>query len=143
MYQRVGGEKFFEELTTRFYASVAADPLLARLYPSDPEAFEMARCNLRDFLVQFFGGPPIYNQRRGSPRLRLRHLPFAIGTAERDAWVLHMSAAVREAHLRPLDQAQMLTYFESAATHLVNHGEAAGEGEAQATRQAQATQTKV
>lgn len=123
MYQRVGGEKFFDELTARFYASVADDPVLARLYPRDPEAFEAARCHLRDFLVQFFGGPATYNELRGSPRLRQRHLAFPIGTAERDAWVAHMSDAVRAGGLRPMEQTQMLTYFESAATHLVNRAE--------------------
>jgi hemoglobin len=120
MYERVGGDAFFETLTRRFYDAVADDPLLRRFYPSDPEAFEQARQHLQGFLIQFFGGPDAYSRERGQPRLRQRHFPFAIGPAERDAWVGHMTEAVKAAKLSPLDETQMLTYFASAATHLIN-----------------------
>jgi hemoglobin len=122
MYDRVGGEAFFETLTRRFYEGVATDPALAPLYPSDPVAFEEARAHLQAFLVQFWGGPGTYSEVRGHPRLRMRHGPFVIGRAERDAWVRHMAAAVRAAGLGGLDEAQMLTYFDSAATHMINDG---------------------
>ncbi|MHB1533233.1 MAG: globin domain-containing protein [Acidimicrobiales bacterium] len=120
MYERAGREDFFESLTQRFYAAVAEDPLLSRLYPDDPRAFEDARRHLRDFLVQFWGGPATYSEERGHPSLRMRHLPFDIGQAERDAWVAHMTAAVRAGGLGPLDEQQMLSYFASAATQLIN-----------------------
>lgn len=120
MYERAGGRPFFELLTRRFYAAVAADPVLSRLYPDDPAAMEAARAHLEAFLVQFWGGPADYSEVRGHPRLRMRHAPFAIGAAERDAWVRHMSDAVRSGGLRPMDQSQMLQYFESAAAHMVN-----------------------
>jgi hemoglobin len=120
LYDRVGGRPFFESLTRRFYQDVALDPVLLRLYPSEPDAFEAARRHLELFLVQYWGGPADYNERRGQPRLRLRHAPFAIGPAERDAWVAHMSAAVRAAGLSPLDEMQMISYLASAATQLVN-----------------------
>ncbi len=120
MYERVGGAAFFDTLTRRFYANVATDADLAPLYPADPEAFEAARAHLSAFLVQFWGGPATYSEQRGHPQLRMRHAPFAIGPAQRDAWVRHMSDAVRAAGLRGLDEAQMLTYFESAATHMIN-----------------------
>ncbi|HMC39752.1 MAG TPA: globin [Acidimicrobiales bacterium] len=120
LYDRVGGRPFFEALTERFYESVSADPVLARLYPSDPEAFEAARRHLELFLVQYWGGPAQYQEQRGHPRLRQRHAPFVIGPAERDAWVAHMSDAVRAAHLAPLDEMQMLGYLTTAADHLVN-----------------------
>jgi hemoglobin len=120
MYDRVGGEAFFETLTRRFYAGVAGDPVLVPLYPSDPDAFEQARVHLQAFLVQFWGGPGTYSEQRGHPRLRMRHAPFVVGEKERDAWLRHMVAAVRAAGLKGLDEAQMLTYFESAATHMIN-----------------------
>jgi hemoglobin len=120
MYERVGGDAFFETLTRRFYDAVASDPALRPLYPADPEPFEQARQHLRGFLIQFFGGPDAYSQERGHPRLRQRHLPFAIGPAQRDAWVAHMTDAVKAARLNAMDETQMLTYFESAATHLIN-----------------------
>ena len=120
MYERVGGDAFFETLTRRFYAGVATDADLTPLYPGDPEEFEAARRHLCAFLIQYWGGPATYSEQRGHPRLRMRHGPFAIGPTERDAWLRHMTAAVREAALKGLDEAQMLTYFESAAHHMVN-----------------------
>ena len=120
MYERVGGDAFFDQLTTRFYSAVRADPVLRDLYPEDEAEFEQARQHLRDFLIQYWGGPDIYNQARGAPRLRQRHFRFAIGPAERDAWLAHMTAAVRAAGLRPLDEAQMIGYFNAAAASLTN-----------------------
>jgi hemoglobin len=120
LYARVGGRAFFETLTRHFYDGVASDPVLSRLYPSDPEQLEQARQHLELFLVQYWGGPDDYNQLRGHPRLRLRHAPFTIGPAERDAWVKHMTAAVRAAGLSPLDEMQMIGYLTSSADNLVN-----------------------
>ena len=120
MYERVGGDAFFDQLTTRFYSAVRTDPVLRVLYPQDDEEFEQAREHLRDFLVQYWGGPDTYNQTRGAPRLRQRHFPFAIGPAERDAWLAHMIEAVRAAGLRPLDETQMIGYFNAAAGSLTN-----------------------
>jgi hemoglobin len=120
LYDRVGGRPFFELLTRRFYEGVAADPILRPLYPADDEGLEEARFHLELFLVQFWGGPADYLVARGQPRLRLRHARFAIGRAERDAWVAHMTAAVRAAGLRPLDEMQLLGYLTSAADQLVN-----------------------
>lgn len=120
MYDRVGGTPFFEQLSRRFYDAVATDAVLAPLYPSEPEGFEAARAHLCGFLVQYWGGPTTYSDERGHPRLRMRHAPFAIGDAERDAWLAHMTDAVRAAGLSPLDEAQMLTYFRASAAHMVN-----------------------
>lgn len=117
MYERVGGMPFFEELTSDFYRRVENDVVLRPLYPAE---LENARRHLCLFLAQYWGGPRLYDQERGHPRLRARHLPFPIATAHRDAWVRHMTAAVRQAHLAPLDEAQMVGYFEAAATHMVN-----------------------
>jgi hemoglobin len=120
MFDRAGGEEFFEMLTRRFYDSVATDPVLRPLYPDDPEGFEAARLHLKWFLMQYWGGPSVYQSSRGAPQLRARHARFAIGPAQRDAWVEHMSAAVKAGGLKPLDESQMLSYLAAAATHLVN-----------------------
>ena len=117
MYERVGGSAWFEALTTRFYDAVAADPVLRPIYPDDLVA---ARERLCGFLVQYWGGPGDYSAQRGHPRLRMRHMGFAIGAAERDAWFGHMSDAVRAGGLDPADELEMLTYFAGAAAHLVN-----------------------
>lgn len=117
MYERVGGSAWFEALTTRFYDAVAADPVLRPLYPDDLTA---ARDHLRGFLVQYWGGPTDYSDQRGHPRLRMRHVKFAIGAPERDAWFGHMAESVRAGGLDPADEMEMLTYFANAAAHLVN-----------------------
>jgi hemoglobin len=126
MYDRAGGDAFFDALTRRFYDAVEADPVLRPLYPEDLEGFEASRRHLRDFLIQFWGGPSTYSDERGHPRLRMRHAHIVIGQTERDAWVHHMTDAVRAGGLGPLDEQQMLTYFSGAATQLINQQEAAG-----------------
>lgn len=117
MYERVGGEPFFRALVDRFYAGVEGDPVLRPLYPEDLEA---PKEHLRLFLAQYWGGPRTYDDERGHPRLRLRHAPFSIGLAERDAWLLHMLHALRQAHLDPADEAELADYFQSTATQLIN-----------------------
>ena len=87
VYDAVGGRPFFVELVDGFYAGVSADPLLRPLYPED---LTDARHHLAGFLTQYWGGPSTYSDERGHPRLRMRHAPFVIGEAERDAWLLHM-----------------------------------------------------
>jgi len=117
MYERVGGAAWFEALTTRFYDAVEADPVLRPLYSDD---LATARDHLCGFLIQYWGGPTDYSDARGHPRLRMRHVGFAIGAAERDAWFGHMSDAVRAAQLDPADELEMLGYFANAATHMIN-----------------------
>jgi hemoglobin len=117
MYERVGGARWFEALTARFYDAVATDPILRPLYPVD---LEPAQDHLCGFLIQYWGGPTDYSDARGHPRLRMRHVGFAIGAAERDAWFGHMADAVKAADLDPADELEMLGYFANAATHLIN-----------------------
>ena len=117
VYERLGGSDFFDALVARFYEGVATDPVLRPLYPDDMTGAEV---NLRDFLIQYWGGPDDYSRRRGHPMLRARHLPFRIGRRERDAWMRHMGAAVRDCGA-PADLGdELLGYFERAATHLMN-----------------------
>ena len=117
-YEAVGGEETFRRLVHRFYQGVAADELLRPLYPE--EDLGPAEERLRLFLVQYWGGPHTYSDRRGHPRLRMRHIPFTIGTAERDAWLRHMRDAVDELAL-PEQLAKMLwDYLTMAASSLVN-----------------------
>ena len=117
MYDRVGGEEFFVALVDRFYAGVSLDPVLRPLYPS---GLEESREHLAMFLVQYWGGPTTYSDRRGHPRLRMRHAPFVIGDAERTAWLRHMTAAVEAAGLPAEDERELLDYFTMAARSLVN-----------------------
>jgi hemoglobin len=117
MYERVGGAPWFAALTERFYGAVATDPVLRSLYPDD---LGPPREHLCGFLIQYWGGPDDYSRDRGHPRLRMRHFSFAIGEAERDAWLARMADAVRAGGLDAADEEEMLQYFASAAAHLVN-----------------------
>ncbi len=117
VYEAVGGQQFFDQLVKRFYDGVSADPVLRPMYPDD---LGPSRDHLAGFLAQYWGGPPHYSAERGHPRLRMRHAPFEIGVAERDAWVGHMRAALAQADLREDIRTAMVDYFESAATHLIN-----------------------
>ena len=115
------GEAAFHQLTTAFYAGVADDPLLRPLYPDDD--LEPARRRLTLFLIQYFGGPRVYDAERGHPRLRMRHLLFKIGQAERDAWMGHMRAGLAALELADDTREAMDRYFEDASTFLMNAGE--------------------
>jgi hemoglobin len=121
LYERVNGEQFFIALVDRFYLGVAGDPLLRPLYPED---LTEARQHLALFLMQYWGGPATYNEVRGHPRLRMRHVPFVIGPAERDAWLLHMQGAVQymatTTDLSDPDVDELKAYFDMAAHSLVN-----------------------
>ncbi len=93
VYEQLGGWAFFERLVDRFYAEVEVDPVLLPLYPEAPD-LSGARRRLMLFLVQYWGGPTTYTEERGHPRLRMRHMPFAIGVAERDHWLAAMRTAL-------------------------------------------------
>src|SRR3954469_24914056 len=91
-FEAVGGEETFRRLVRRFYAGVAEAPVLRPLYPEAD--LGPAEERLRMFLIQYWGGPTTYSEQRGHPRLRMRHAPFEVNTAARDAWLRHMRAAL-------------------------------------------------
>ena len=121
LFARVGGDRFFTDLVDDFYLGVAGDPLLRPLYPDD---LNESRDHLALFLMQYWGGPATYNEQRGHPRLRMRHAPFVVGPAERDAWLRHMRSAVDRMvdtdRLAPSDAEELHAYFTMAAHSLVN-----------------------
>jgi hemoglobin len=87
------------------------------MYPDD---LSESQAHLALFLMQYWGGPSDYNDQRGHPRLRMRHAPFAIGRAESEAWLRHMTAAVEASGLGPDDQEELLDYLSMAAGSLIN-----------------------
>ena len=121
VFEDVGGPPFFVDLVDGFYAGVSADELLRPLYPED---LTESRRHLAGFLMQYWGGPSTYSDERGHPRLRMRHAPFAIGDAERDAWLRHMLAsldAVAAARRPPRDAVERIrAYLTDVADFLVN-----------------------
>jgi hemoglobin len=116
----VGGEPTFRRLVDAFYAGVAEDPLLRPLYPEQDLGPAADRLTL--FLIQYWGGPNTYSASRGHPRLRMRHAPFRVGPAERDAWLLHMRQAVDSLGLPEPHHSALWDYLERAAHFMVNTG---------------------
>lgn len=118
VFEAVGGRPFFDRLVEHFYDGVAADPVLRPLYPEDLTA---SIEHTAGFLAQYWGGGTAeYSDERGHPRLRMRHGHVAIGTAERDAWLHHMVAAVAASDAPPAIAERMVEYFAMAATHMIN-----------------------
>jgi hemoglobin len=121
VYERVG-EEGFERLVRAFYAQVPGDDILGPMYPQDDLAGAEER--LRDFLVGRFGGPPRYIEQRGHPRLRMRHVPFAIDQRARDRWMQLMTTALDEAGFDADVKALMGEFLGQVATFMINRGTA-------------------
>ena len=117
-YAQVGGHETFVKLVHEFYQGVAQDPPLRALYPE--EDLGPAEERLRMFLEQYWGGPTTYSERRGHPRLRMRHHPYKVTPTQRDRWLHHMMAAVDTLDLAPADDLILRDYLERAAHSLVN-----------------------
>jgi hemoglobin len=118
VYEAIGGEETFRRLVDTFYAGVAQDPVLRALYPE--EDLGPAADRLRMFLIQYWGGPTAYSEQRGHPRLRMRHAPFAINAAARDAWLTHMRTALDSLGLDPQYEQALWDYLTRAADSLRN-----------------------
>ena len=116
-YEAVGGHETFRALVAAFYEGVADDQLLRPMYPERDLAGAQERLTM--FLEQYWGGPTTYSERRGHPRLRMRHAPFAVDPAARDRWLAHMRTAVDSLELDAPLTTELWTYLERAAPSLV------------------------
>jgi hemoglobin len=117
IFELAGGESAFTRLVDAFYARVEQDALLRPMFPAD---LDPGKLHQRLFLMQYFGGPGTYSQQRGHPRLRMRHAPFPIDQAARDAWLGHMLAALDESAIPEPARSAMQHYFEMAASAMIN-----------------------
>ncbi|MFZ4108385.1 MAG: globin [Candidatus Planktophila sp.] len=117
-YEEVGGEEFFSNLVSQFYAHVATDPILRPMYPDSD--MKGAAERLQMFLEQYWGGPTTYQENRGHPRLRMRHAGFHINAAARDAWLNAMHTVVGGIEMDATHRAQLWSYLEMAADSMVN-----------------------
>ena len=119
VFDAAGGMPFFEALVDRFYDGVASDPVLLAVYPT-PDDLGPARHRLTLFLAQYWGGPNDYDAERGHPRLRMRHVRFAIGAEERDRWLFHMQEALDAIAPSEAVRREIAEYFRMAAEALRN-----------------------
>jgi len=117
VFEAVGGMPYFRSLVERFYQGVSQDPLLRPMYPDDLNG---AVERLALFLGQYWGGPDTYSLQRGHPRLRMRHMPFRVDRAARDAWLGHMVAALEADPPDEPVRSAMIEYFLRSAEFLRN-----------------------
>ena len=116
-FEQVGDEGI-ARLVAAFYRRVPGDPILGPMYP--PEDMAGAEERLRDFLLFRFGGRQQYMERRGHPRLRMRHAPFAVTPAAAERWVSLMDAAFAEAGFPAEAEEPLRRFLHATATFLVN-----------------------
>ena len=112
------GEDGFERLIAAFYRQVPGDDILGPMYPADDLVGAQQR--LRDFLIGRFGGPQRYIEQRGHPRLRMRHMPFAVDVAARERWLALMFRALDEAKFPAEADAFLREFFGSVSSMLIN-----------------------
>ena len=114
-YELMGGEPAVKALVERFYDLMELDPEFTQLRAVHGSSLEHARERLFMFLSGWLGGPALYTDKFGHPMLRARHLPFPIGTVERDQWMACMVKAMEETNIDPqLRQALRNAFFKTA-----------------------------
>jgi hemoglobin len=119
-YAAIGGAEAVRTLVDRFYDLMDLEPAYAGIRALHPTTLEGSRDKLTWFLSGWLGGPDLYVQRFGHPRLRARHLPYAIGTAERDQWMACMAQAMRECDVEPALQDRLTAAFANTADWMRN-----------------------
>ncbi|MBI2795277.1 MAG: group II truncated hemoglobin [Gemmatimonadetes bacterium] len=124
-YDLLGGEAGVRALVDRFYDLMDSSPEAAHVRALHAASLKQSREKLYLFLSGWVGGPPLYVERFGHPRLRARHLPFAIGTRERDEWLWCMDRALT-AQAMPDDLRESLrAALHGLADHMRNAGDPA------------------
>jgi hemoglobin len=121
-FERLGGEPGVRALVDRFYDLMDLAPDLARIRGLHPGNLGGLRDKLFWFLCGWLGGPDLYVQRFGHPRLRARHLPYAIGIAERDQWLACMAQAMADQAVEPALAARLAESFFGTADWMRNKG---------------------
>lgn len=119
-FEWIGGEDAVRALVDRFYDLMDLEPSYARLRAIHPTDLSASRDKLFWFLCGWLGGPDYFQQRFGHPRLRARHLPFAIGIAERDQWMNCMRQAMQECELDPALRERLDAAFMNTADWMRN-----------------------
>jgi hemoglobin len=123
-YELLGGEAAVRRLIDRFYDLMDETPELFVIRKLHPQDLAGSREKLFMFLSGWLGGPQLYVERHGHPRLRARHLPFAIGVAERDAWIACMKQAMEECEIEEGMREWLLSSLFGTADWMRNSEEA-------------------
>ena len=118
----IGGESQVHALGDRFYDLMDLEPGYAALRAAHGTELANAREKLKMFLTGWLGGPQRYTEQFGHPRLRMRHMPFSIGIAERDQWVACMDQAMQETHVDATLRTRLKESFMQTADWMRNRG---------------------
>ncbi|MBV5299398.1 MAG: group II truncated hemoglobin [Rhodoferax sp.] len=119
-YEQLGGEAALHRLVQRFYALMDELPEAYTVRQVHPESLAGTAQSLFEFLSGWFGGPALYTAKKGHPRLRMRHAPYAVGQLVRDEWMLCMTQALTEQVADPAFRARLINTFAQMADHLRN-----------------------
>ncbi len=119
-YEKIGGDAAVAKLCDRFYELMDSVPQFAELRSLHPENLQGSRDKLCMFLSGWFGGPDLFVEKYGHPRLRARHMPFEIGTRERDQWVACMVLAMEDVGIEEGIRAKLLENFFNTADFMRN-----------------------
>ncbi len=119
-YNRIGGDEVVRKLVDRFYDLMDEDPDYYGIRKLHPQDLTESRNKLYWFLSGWTGGPPLYTDRFGHPFLRRRHMPFAIGGAERDQWMACMKRAMEDVGLDEKLKAELDAAFFKTADFMRN-----------------------
>lgn len=119
-FGRIGGEAVIEQLVTRFYDIMQVSPNAKEILELHPKDLSGARTKLYEFLVGWMGGPPIYIEKYGHPRLRMRHIHVAIGELERDQWMYCINTAMQELAIKSPLQEELQQAFYKVADFMRN-----------------------
>jgi hemoglobin len=120
-FERIGGQPAVDRLVELFYQRMDALPEAALIRALHPADLGPVKAILKQYLAQWLGGPDLYSQQRGHPQLRRRHLPFRIGAAERDAWMLCMTGALEAIVADPPLRATLQDQLFKLADWMRNH----------------------
>ena len=120
LYDEIGAEVGVRSLVDRFYDLMDSLPAAAVIRAMHGPSLDVSRDRLFWFLSGRLGGPPVFVEKRGPPRLRARHLPFAVDSAARDAWMLCMRAALTDASLTPQTREKLDAALFQLADHMQN-----------------------
>ena len=123
LYEMIGGEEGLRTLVNRFYDLVDSSPEATKIRSFHAKSLNQSREKLFMFLSGWSGGPQLYVERFGHPRLRLRHMPFAIGAAERDQWLWCMNKALEESGFDPRVVEYLKQHFAETADFMRNQPE--------------------
>lgn len=119
-YELIGGEPAVKKLVHRFYELMDELPEAYAVRQLHPESLAGSEEMLFEYLSGWLGGPNLYIAKKGHPRLRMRHAPYAIGARERDEWMLCMTQALTEQVGDKGFRQALLNQFSELASHMIN-----------------------